>query len=608
LFDTFDRRADRNPAADTLGENIDFLAQIRRLRASGFELMGSLWTTPPWAARPDQGRLPDHRLPRDWADWDRYVSTMLGHYKDAVKYWEIWNEPGWWGSLPERGTPEDYLEMVRRTSRLIRRIDPSAKIIATDYHRSPRVPIPSGYYGEIARHVDIYSYHHYWAWDASDSAAEVDAWLARRAELQKGNPAIRLWNTEGGVNGVDWYNHYTGELAGRINHSDFARRPAALCARLFLHSFALGTEKVFYYQIGSARSFAGDYNFVPGNAMSGNLGFPRPGGVAYAVLAAHLSGARFLRVVPVGEACEGLVFSLPDGRAFAAAWIKTEKRPGSILKFNTARPGVRAQTGDVFGTFRPLPDAAAVVVLKTEPAYWIFEGEREATDWLASLVPLPGQESGAAGDDYAEPFEFASRVLTERWFFADLEPFANARFHDDGRVPGKTGWTRQGPDNDLDALAPGIHRYHGVPFRIPDDSENNACIVLGGHRTVSDNIRKVDIPVNRTSRAFYFMVAAAWVQSWSVGSFSIRYADGTEESLALSRRINIDDWANRPPVRNDEARYVRVACEGGTKERYVYVVQWVNPHPEKRVASLVFEAPAAVNAIPILLAVTGTEN
>ncbi len=60
-------------------------------------------------------------------DFVRYAETTVSHFKDRVKYWEIYNEPNifFW-----QGPKELYPELVKRCYEVIKRVDPEAKVLA----------------------------------------------------------------------------------------------------------------------------------------------------------------------------------------------------------------------------------------------------------------------------------------------------------------------------------------------------------------------------------------------------------------------------------------------------------------------------------------------
>ncbi|MBN1934259.1 MAG: right-handed parallel beta-helix repeat-containing protein [Anaerolineae bacterium] len=57
-----------------------------------------------------------------------YVRFIVGHFKDRVRYFELWNEPDA-GSAIQHIKPQDYVELVRRVVPIIRDEYPEAKIV-----------------------------------------------------------------------------------------------------------------------------------------------------------------------------------------------------------------------------------------------------------------------------------------------------------------------------------------------------------------------------------------------------------------------------------------------------------------------------------------------
>jgi hypothetical protein len=59
------------------------------------------------------------------AGWDRWVGAMVARYKEKVDTWEIWNEP-----TLRTMTTEEYARFFVRTAKLIRTVQPAARIVA----------------------------------------------------------------------------------------------------------------------------------------------------------------------------------------------------------------------------------------------------------------------------------------------------------------------------------------------------------------------------------------------------------------------------------------------------------------------------------------------
>src|SRR5271157_3773355 len=59
-------------------------------------------------------------------DYVRFVRALVGHYKDRIHQWEIWNEPNifFW-----QGPKEMYAELLARSYRAIKEVDPQAQVL-----------------------------------------------------------------------------------------------------------------------------------------------------------------------------------------------------------------------------------------------------------------------------------------------------------------------------------------------------------------------------------------------------------------------------------------------------------------------------------------------
>lgn len=60
------------------------------------------------------------------AAWDRWVHALVTRYKGKVKEWEIWNEPNFGDNIIN--TAEQVAELNIRTAKIIKRVQPNAKI------------------------------------------------------------------------------------------------------------------------------------------------------------------------------------------------------------------------------------------------------------------------------------------------------------------------------------------------------------------------------------------------------------------------------------------------------------------------------------------------
>jgi hypothetical protein len=154
-------------------------------------------------------------------------------------------------------------------------------------------------------------------------------------------------------------------------------------------------------------------------------------------------------------------------------------------------------------------------------------------------------------------------------------------------------------------LEPGPARIHGVPFRIMNEKTNNgrAAIVLKSpHARDPRFASEVPISVNTQVSAIYFLHGCGWAADHTrCAEYKMMYADGSTCSVALvpygdgpsnlalrdqwQAESNIQDWwPTFPHFSNEHSRHLVVTKDGDPEvyERHLYTLEWINPHPEKR--------------------------
>jgi len=188
--------------------------------------------------------------------------------------------------------------------------------------------------------------------------------------------------------------------------------------------------------------------------------------------------------------------------------------------------------------------------------------------------------------------------------------------------PDPAHWFGAGPAHDLAGLPRGKVYVGGMPFQML--------------RTDRDCLRpppdggEVELPVGRRVSELRFLHTAyvpperrkaldegfKRAENWRgipVGRYTIRYADGSRDELVIRYIANIKRWdeGDRIPYLARSAGFLIVAAkaeeeqEPSRKNACLYVAQWVNPHPEKKVTAVRFTAGPDAPAIPVLFAVSG---
>lgn len=160
--------------------------------------------------------------------------------------------------------------------------------------------------------------------------------------------------------------------------------------------------------------------------------------------------------------------------------------------------------------------------------------------------------------------------------------------------------------NDLARLPSGVQELQGVQFDV------RGIVQLNGGGMIDMNgkpyPRRVQgIKIGRKCARFHFLHSAGWSvdDGTVVGRYTIRYADGSSQTLPIIYGEDVRDWW----VGSDkvvELKNGQVAWQGETSNGNavrIYRRTWENPSPDREVASLEFSSTMTRSA-PFLLAIT----
>lgn len=165
-----------------------------------------------------------------------------------------------------------------------------------------------------------------------------------------------------------------------------------------------------------------------------------------------------------------------------------------------------------------------------------------------------------------------------------LEPSANRSFQDDVANDGKGGWTDQGP-NSVYGFPVGRQKFLGVPFEIPTTPGKQVLVLRG--KSAAQFPTSAKVAVGAKGKAVYFLHASAW-HDLKHGSYTVRYVDGTQETIGLrDGREIFDFWTP------DASASARTAWTGKNPEREVGLTlfAWTNPKPDVAIDAIVATTP-----------------
>jgi len=203
-------------------------------------------------------------------------------------------------------------------------------------------------------------------------------------------------------------------------------------------------------------------------------------------------------------------------------------------------------------------------------------------------------------------------VNEKGWFFADLRPFCNSRLKS---VHG----------NDLRNLPTGENERAGVPFYVIPHDENQGlgAVSLSNVRVLPDGNevgRRGDhptaverIPVRRRVGRLAFLHMAGFSHKLSqyakprMAEYVVNYRNGGRDVIPVRSGQEVvnwwTDWARDLP----NAKLAWKGANLRTDKVAVFMVEWVNPFPERAVESVTFRSCANPAWGPTLIALSGLE-
>ncbi len=258
--------------------------------------------------------------------------------------------------------------------------------------------------------------------------------------------------------------------------------------------------------------------------------------------------------------------------------------------------------------------------------YLVFSSVGEVVDELPA-TPKPVFEDlwgdtilGKLQTQVDKKHDHADRFSEAQWQPLDLTDQANRSLHS-----GENPWIGA----PLLHLDPGKHEFHGVPFQIINEASNrNRGVVALRSQQVKVDFdgealpQKVSVAVNEEVAAVYLLHGTGWVDaSVEIGAYRFVYEDGTVEVLPvvpLARpspetwdaevaRANLQDWwvgfthfdrsGVRPLPLFDKKN-------PAVLQRFVYSIEWVNPHPDKALKRIELTSNPEEAAAVLVLAIT----
>ncbi len=278
------------------------------------------------AERSTTGSQRDHYIaPQDVPLFLEYVRRTVGHYKDRVYAWEIWNEPDiarFWD-----GPTDEFYELARRTAETVREVHPQARILGSAMTSALGAYSASGIEGlhttGALDKVDHPTMHLY----ISDPRGYYNDFLRVRNAAAKHGHEGSVWITELGDpdGGVYPWRASSGLLAEHVIKS-------------YTISTSLEIEKLIWYCYRDSAAASKQKNSDDSEGFFGLLGPKgqwKPAAWAYSLFAKNCSESVIrddLVELSGGIAARQLrtaLYRRGDGQSTLIMWFEPGLRPGA---------------------------------------------------------------------------------------------------------------------------------------------------------------------------------------------------------------------------------------------------------------------------------------
>jgi hypothetical protein len=262
---------------------------IDLLTLRGYSIDYVMYDPPQWTQA--KNNLPaDMQWPANdprWEDltlrthWDRFVSVLVKRYARKPIVWEFQNEPDLL-----KWDPALYTAMVKRTSRLVKQVNPQATFLVNCVWPAP-TPLQERFF-ELggAKFIDCYTYHNY----TPGEAASPETIAALQKKLAISNPAAKLWFNEG----WSFVNSSHDDPALALTTITGAEA-AHILVRNLADLQAAGQEKFIGFQYANSENGRSWWDWYgPGTQLWDDRGDPTAAAVAWSVLIDQLGLSTYI--------------------------------------------------------------------------------------------------------------------------------------------------------------------------------------------------------------------------------------------------------------------------------------------------------------------------
>jgi len=319
-------------------------------------------------------------------NWNNMIRSVVERYKGKIKYYEIMNEPNL--CL----TAEQYMVYLKNAGRIIREIDPNAKIIgicSTGDYNGHIVE----YVNEVlklggAEYFDDISFHAYnCIYEDSKNSGEavLSAFYKNLKEHKLKN--VRLWNTE--------LYYLNPRVTGGSDHMRGPVFHAGYLARRYLLDAANGTKASILVPGGSfcGNSFNANYANVRSGSFFSKKLFANDRYIVNAVFADTLKGTHYTGGDEFKNKIKVYKFASPDKAVtalFSLNLFTENETPAPVTA-----PPAGITVIDVQGNPIEVKDGKLQFKLSPLPVYLIADNQQAIDKYLENFSKLERQEKAS---------------------------------------------------------------------------------------------------------------------------------------------------------------------------------------------------------------------
>jgi hypothetical protein len=246
--------------------------------------------------------------PEGIEDYCRYASACVAHYRDEVRYWEIWNEPNifFW-----QGPKDQYAELLKQAYQAIKVLTPNQPVLGCSTAGIDHAFIKRTL--ELGGPFDILTIHPYRAY-LDDAGFIRDLQQVANLARKEGGQPRQVWITEMG-----WATHVAHPTMRMDFQVTTQRKQAELLVRAYLDALiSKASQNISWYDF---RNDGDDpYNFEHNMGIVTRDFRPKPAYRAYATMAQMLGRLLPSRAVDCGPGVIAQRFETTGKPPVIALW------------------------------------------------------------------------------------------------------------------------------------------------------------------------------------------------------------------------------------------------------------------------------------------------